>query len=72
MLRRGFCRLGRFTAALPPIEASTMAAKDVGTWTTGTPRSQVPATKPTKSVVTPPPIETKQSIRSARCSASHS
>ena len=67
-----FLPIGRLTAVFPPIEASTIAASDVGTWTTGTPRSQVAATKPTRSVVTPPPMPTKQSVRSARCSANHS
>ena len=40
---------------LPPTAASTMPSRVVGTWTTRTPRSQVAATKPARSVVAPPP-----------------
>ena len=38
---------------LPPTAASTIASSVVGTWTTATPRSQVAATKPARSVTVP-------------------
>ena len=47
----------------PPTAASTMASRVVGTCTIGTPRSQVAATKPAKSVVLPPPTATIASER---------
>ena len=40
---------------LPPTAASTMASSVVGTCTTRTPRIQVAATKPARSVAAPPP-----------------
>ena len=48
---------------LPPTAASTMPSSVVGTWTTRTPRSQVAATKPPRSVVAPPPKVTTASER---------
>ena len=48
---------------LPPTAASTMASRVVGTCTTRTPRSQVAATKPPRSVVAPPPTVTTASDR---------
>ena len=48
---------------LPPTAASTIASSVVGTWTTLTPRSQVAATKPARSVVAPPPTPTTASLR---------
>ena len=48
---------------LPPTAASTMASRVVGTCTTRTPRSQVAATKPARSVVAPPPTLTMASER---------
>ncbi len=47
----------------PPTAASTMASSVVGTCTTRTPRSQVAATKPARSVVAPPPMPTIASER---------
>ena len=48
---------------LPPTAASTMPSSVVGTWTTRTPRSQVAATKPARSVIAPPPTPTTASVR---------
>ncbi len=48
---------------LPPTAASTIASSVVGTWTTRTPRSQVAATKPARSVTAPPPTPTTASER---------
>ena len=67
-----FFPAGRLTAVFPPIDASTIDANVVGTCTTGTPRNQVAATKPTMSDVTPPPMATRVSMRSARSFANHS
>ena len=47
----------------PPTDASTMPANDVGTAIQSTPRSQVAAAKPAKSVIAPPPIPTIKSER---------
>ena len=57
---------------LPPTAASTMPSSVVGTCTTRTPRSQVAATKPPRSVVAPPPTVTTASdrVNPARPSAS--
>ena len=49
--------------ALPPTAASTIASRVVGTCTTATPRSQVAATKPARSVTVPPPTATTASER---------
>ena len=49
----------KFTPVLPPIDASTIAAKLVGKWITFNPLNHEDATNPTRSVVTPPPIEIK-------------
>ena len=48
---------------LPPTAASTIPSTVVGTCTTRTPRSQVAATKPPRSVVAPPPKVTTASER---------
>ncbi len=48
---------------LPPIAASTMPASVVGTCTIRTPRSQLAATQPARSVVAPPPSPTSASLR---------
>ena len=48
-------------AVLPPTAASTMPSSVVGTSTTGTPRSQVAAANPARSVAAPPPMPTTQS-----------
>src|SRR6185503_19760147 len=48
---------------LPPTAASTMPSRVVGTWTTLTPRSQVAARKPARSVTVPPPTPTIASER---------
>ena len=48
---------------LPPTAASTMPSSVVGIWTTRTPRSQVAATNPARSVVAPPPSPTTASVR---------
>ncbi len=48
---------------LPPTAASTIARTVVGTATQRTPRSQVAATKPARSVVAPPPTPTTTSVR---------
>ena len=47
----------KFTPVFPPIEASTIAAKLVGKCITFNPLNHEDATNPTRSVVTPPPIE---------------
>ncbi len=48
---------------LPPTAASTIASSVVGTCTTRTPRIQVAATNPARSVTAPPPSETTTSLR---------
>ena len=48
---------------LPPTAASTMPRTVVGTAIQRTPRSQVAATKPARSVVAPPPTPTSTSLR---------
>lgn len=48
---------------LPPTAASTIARTVVGTAIQRTPRSQVAATKPARSVVAPPPTPTMTSLR---------
>ena len=48
-----------------------MPSSVVGTSTTGTPRSQVAAAKPARSVAAPPPIPTTQSDLVTFDSASH-
>src|SRR3712207_1013998 len=48
---------------LPPIAASTMPSRLVGTLTSRTPRNQVAATNPARSVVEPPPTLTTASER---------
>jgi hypothetical protein len=58
-----FLPLRVLTPVLPPTAASTMASSVVGTCTTRTPRSQVAATKPPRSVVAPPPKVTIASER---------
>ncbi len=65
-----FLPSGMSTAVLPPTAASTMPSSVVGTSTTGTPRSQVAATNPARSVAAPPPIPTRQSDRVTRDSPS--
>ena len=57
-------------AVFPPTAASAMASSVVGTRTTRTPRSQLAATNPARSVVAPPPIPTMQSDRVTPCLAS--
>ena len=52
-----------FIPVLPPTAASTIASSVVGRCTTLTPRSQVAATKPPRSVVEPPPTVTTASQR---------
>src|SRR5512146_372580 len=49
-------------AVLPPTAASTMPSSVVGTCTTATPRSQLAAAKPARSVTAPPPTLTTQSV----------
>ena len=48
---------------LPPIAASTIPSTVVGMVTNFTPRNQVAATKPARSVVAPPPSPTTASDR---------
>ncbi len=48
---------------LPPTAASTMPSSVVGIEIQRTPRSQVAATKPARSVVAPPPRPTTTSLR---------
>src|SRR5581483_1133283 len=50
-----FFPLGRLTAVLPPIAASTAASSVVGTAPNGMPRWNVAAAKPTASEIVPPP-----------------
>ena len=57
-------------AVFPPTAASAMPSRVVGTRTALTPRSQVAATKPARSVAAPPPIPTTQSDRVTPCWAS--
>jgi len=57
---------------LPPTAASTMPSTVVGTETYRTPRSQVAATKPARSVVAPPPTPTTASERVNPAPASRS
>ena len=64
--------LGVFTPVLPPTAASTIASSVVGTCTTRTPRSQVAATNPPRSVVAPPPTVTIASERVKPASPSSS
>ena len=47
----------------PPMDASTIPAKEVGTAIQSTPRSQEAAAKPARSVMAPPPIPTIKSVR---------
>ncbi len=58
-----FLPSGVLIPVLPPTAASTIASRVVGTWTTLTPRSQVAATNPARSVVAPPPTLTTASER---------
>src|ERR1700678_3486208 len=57
-------------AVFPPTAASAMPSSVVGNRTTWTPRSQVAATNPARSVVAPPPMPTTQSDRVTPCAAS--
>ena len=57
-------------AVLPPTAASAMPSSVVGTSTNWTPRSQVAATNPARSVVAPPPMPTMQSDLVTLCRAS--
>ena len=61
-------------AVLPPTAASTMPSSVVGIRTTGTPRSQVAAANPARSVAAPPPMPTTQSdlVTLASASQDHS
>ena len=65
-----FLPASMFTAVLPPTAASTTASRVVGTRISRTPRSQVAATNPARSVVAPPPTPTMASLRVSRCPAS--
>ena len=56
---------GWFTPVLPPIAASTIASRVVGTCTTPMPRSQVAAANPAMSPTTPPPRATISEPRSS-------
>ena len=62
-----FLPASMFTAVLPPTAASTTASRVVGTRISRTPRSQVAATNPARSVVAPPPTPTMASLRVSRC-----
>ena len=53
-----FLPSGRSTPVLPPIDESIWATSVVGTWISGTPRSQVAARNPAASPSAPPPIAT--------------
>src|SRR5690554_3326420 len=55
----------RSTPFFPPTEASTMAKREVGILINGRPRLKVEATKPPKSVTTPPPKLMIKLFRSA-------
>ena len=57
-------------AVLPPTAASAMPSSVVGTSRTRTPRSQVAATNPARSVAAPPPMPTMQSDLVTPCRAS--
>src|SRR5690606_17211146 len=69
-----FLPSGVLMPVLLPTAASTMASSVVGTSTAVTPRSQVAATNPARSVVAPPPTPTTASERVTpfRPSADHS
>ncbi len=67
-----FLPAGRSTATLPPPLASTIASRLVGLWTNGTPRSQVAATNPAMSPITPPPSAITGSPRASLASANWS
>ena len=58
-----FLPSGVLIPVFPPTAASTIASNVVGTWTTRTPRSQVAATNPARSVTVPPPTPTTASLR---------
>ena len=58
-----FLPSGVLIPVFPPTAASTIASSVVGTWTTRTPRSQVAATNPARSVTVPPPTPTTASVR---------
>ena len=58
------------TAVLPPMAASVMPSSVVGISTIRTPRSQVAATNPARSVTAPPPSATTASVRPTPAAAS--
>ena len=60
-----FFKAPKSTPVLPPTEASTIASRLVGTFIKSIPRIKVEATKPPKSVTTPPPILMSNDLRSA-------
>ena len=59
-----FFPFGWFTPVLPPMEASTIERRVVGTWTMPMPRSQQAAAKPVMSPTTPPPSASIREVRS--------
>ena len=58
-----FLPAAMLTPVLPPTAASTMPSSEVETGTQRTPRSQLAATKPARSVTAPPPTPTTTSVR---------
>ena len=60
--RPGSCPFGVSTPVFPPTAASSMASSVVGTWSQGTPRRYVAATKPARSPVTPPPTDDDRAV----------
>ncbi len=67
-----FLPVARLIPVLPPTAASTMPSTVVGTVTRRTPRSQLAATNPARSVVAPPPNPTTASLRVNPAAASRS
>ena len=57
-----FFPCGRSTATFPPTEESTWARREVGIWTSFTPRRKLEAANPARSPITPPPRAMTRSL----------
>ena len=57
---------------LPPTEESTCASSEVGIWMKFMPRRTMPAAKPARSPMTPPPSAMTASPRSSRAASTPS
>ena len=64
--RSGSCRARLLMPVLPPTEESTWASSEVGICTKFMPRRTMPAAKPVRSPMTPPPSAITASPRSSR------